>query len=52
MQKLGLSTCQAEDVEINHALGLNLKEGQEKGSICQGPGSKIELTHASSVEGF
>mgnify|MGYP007073715741 CR=1 FL=1 len=53
MQKLGLSTYQAEYMEINHALGLNLKDGQEKGgSICQSPSSKTELTHASSVEGF
>lgn len=53
MQKWGLDTCQSENMEINHALGLNLRQGGgEGGSICQFPGSKAEVTHASSTEGF
>lgn len=43
MQKLCLDTCQAEYIEINHALGLNLRQGGGAGgSICQVPGSKAE----------
>lgn len=54
MQKLGLGTSQAEDMEINYTLNLNLRHSwEEGGSICQDPGgSNTELTCAWSVKGF
>lgn len=41
--EVGLDTYQAENMEINHTEGLNLRQGGgEGGSICQVPGSKAE----------